>query len=101
VKALDIEEVVIAPRSPWQTPYAERAAGTLRRECLDHVIVLGETHLRRILRRYVRCYHESRTHLSLDKDAPEPRSVQPPEMGRVIEIAEVGGLHHRYERRAA
>ena len=64
-------------------------------------VVLGETHLRRIVRRYVNYYHAARTHLALDKDAPEPRSVQPPERGRVIEIPEVGGLHHRYERRAA
>jgi len=64
-------------------------------------VVLGETHLRRIVRHYVNYYHRARTHLALDKDAPEPRSVQPPERGRVIEIPEVGGLHHRYERRAA
>ena len=87
--------------SPWQTPYVERVIGTLRRECLDHVVVLGEAHLRRIVRRYVSYYHGARTHLALEKDAPEPRSVQPPEQGRVIEIPEVGGLHHRYERRAA
>ena len=101
VKALDIEEVVIAPRSHWQNPYAERVVGTLRRECLDHVIVLNETHLRRIVCRYVDYYHRARTHMAFDKDAPEPRSVQPPDRGRVIEIPEVGGLHHRYERRAA
>jgi putative transposase len=101
VKALEIEEVVIAPRSPWQSPYVERVIGTLRRECLDHVVVLGETHLGQIVRRYVSCYHGSRTHLALDKDAPEPRAAQPPVQGRVIEIPEVGGLHHRYERRAA
>lgn len=75
--------------------------GTLRRECLDHVVVLSETHLRRIVRRYVKYYHGARTHLALDKDAPEPRPVQPPDMGTVIEIPEVGGLHHRCERRAA
>jgi transposase InsO family protein len=101
VKAMDIEEVVIAPQSPWQNPYAERVIGTLRRECLDHVVVLGETHLRQIVRRYLNYYHGARTHLALEKDAPDPRSVQPPEQGRVIEISEVGGLHHRYERRAA
>ena len=83
------------------TEWPERVIGTLRRECLDHVVVLGERHLRRIVRRYVRYYHGARTHLALGKDAPEPRSVQPPEEGRVIEISEVGGLHHRYERRAA
>ena len=101
VAAMDIEEVVIAPRSPWQNPYAERVIGTLRRECLDHVLVLGEAHLRRIVGRYVRHYHGTRTHLALEKDAPVPRSVQPPENGRVVAISEVGGLHHRYERRAA
>jgi len=101
VKALDIEEVVITPQSPWQNPYAERLIGTLRRECLDHVLVLGEAHLRRIVRRYVNYYHGARTHLALDKDAPEPRPAQLPERGTVIEIPEVGGLHHRYERRAA
>ena len=101
VKALDIEEVVIAPHSPWQTPYVERVIGSLRRECLDHVIVLGERHLRRIVRRYLRYYHGTRTHLALGKDAPAPRAVQPPETGMVSEISEAGGLHHRYERRAA
>jgi len=101
VKALDIEEVVIAPHSPWQSPYVERVIGTLRREVLDHVVVLGEAHLRRIVRSYVSYYHGARTPLALEKDAPEPRCVQPPKEGRVIEISEVGGLHHRYERRAA
>jgi len=101
VKALGIEEVVIAPRSPWQNPYSERVIGSLRRECLDYVVVLGERHLRRIMRLYVSYYHGARTHLALEKDTPEPRSVQPPQMGKVIEIPEVGGLHHRYERRAA
>ncbi len=101
VKALEIEEIVIAPRSPWQTPYVERVIGTLRRECLDHVLILGEAHLRRIIRQFLSYYHGARTHLALDKDAPETRAVQPPESGGVIEIPEVGGLHHRYERRAA
>jgi transposase InsO family protein len=101
VKALHIEEVVTAPRSPWQSPYVERVIGTQRRECFDHVIVIGETHLRRIVRRYLNYYHRSWTHLALEKDLPEPRPVQPAEMGSVIEIPEAGGLHHRYERRAA
>ena len=101
VKALDIEEVVTASRSPWQTPYVERVIGTLRRECLDHVVVLGDAHLRRIIRRFLSYYHGARTHLALDKDAPEPRSVQTAELGPVIEFPEVGGLHHRYERQAA
>jgi transposase InsO family protein len=101
VKALDIEEIVTAPRSPWQSPYMERVIETLRRECLDHVVVLGEAHLRYIIRRFLSYYHQSRTHLALDKDAPEPRAVQAAEHGPVIEFPEVGGLHHRYERRAA
>ncbi|HEX5083080.1 MAG TPA: integrase core domain-containing protein [Blastocatellia bacterium] len=101
VAGMRIEEVMTAPHSPWQSPYVERLIGSIRRECLDQVIVLGENHLRRILRSYIAYYHRSRTHLSLCKDAPEPRAKQPPECGPVIEIAEVGGLHHRYERRAA
>jgi putative transposase len=101
VKALGIEEVVIAPHSPWQNPYVERVIRTLRGECLDHVVVLGEAHLRRIVRSYVAYYHRARTHLALHKDAPEPRTAQPPEKGRVVDIPEVGGLHHRYERRVA
>ena len=101
VKALDIEEVVIAPQSPWQNPYAERVIGTPRRECLDHVVVLGESHLRQIIRQFCAYCHGARTHLALDKDAPEPRFIRPPERGDVIEIPEVGGLHHRHERLAA
>jgi hypothetical protein len=101
VAGMRIEEMMTAPHSPWQSPYVERLIGSIRRECLDHVIVLGENHLRRIMRSYIAYYHGSRTHLSLCKDAPEPRAKQPPDCGPVIEIAEVGGLHHRYERRAA
>jgi transposase InsO family protein len=101
VHNMGIKEVLIAPRSPWQSPFVERLIGSIRRECLDHVIILNEGHLRRILSRYFAYYHRSRTHLSLEMDCPEPRAVQPPEMGDVIERSEVGGLHHRYERRAA
>ena len=101
VAGMGIEEVIIAYRSPWQNPFVERLIGSIRRECLDHVIVLGEMHLRRVLGEYFRYYHRSRTHLSLDKDCPEPRAVQPPGLGEVVEFPEVGGLHHRYERRAA
>ena len=90
-----------APRSPWQNPYVERVIGSIRRECLDHVIILDERHLRRVLRAYLRYYHGSRTHLALGKDAPEPRKVEPPDMGRIVAFPEVGGLHHRYTRRAA
>jgi transposase InsO family protein len=100
-KAMGIHEVLTAPRSPWQNPYAERLIGSIRRECLDHVIVLNQGSLRRILKSYLQYYGKSRTHLSLAKDAPDERVVQPPDLGPVIELAEVGGLHHRYERRAA
>jgi len=75
--------------------------GTIRRECLDHVIVFHEGALRRTLNSYFNYYERSRTHLSLDKDAPIPRRVQPPELGNVVELPEVGELHHRYERRGA
>jgi transposase InsO family protein len=101
VKGLGINEVQTAPHRPWQNPFAERLVGSIRRECLDHVVVLGERHLRRTLTRYFAYYHEARTHLSLDKDAPDVRSVELPEAGRIVEIPEVGGLHHRYVRRAA
>ena len=82
VTRMGIEEVITAPRSPWQNPYCERMIGSIRRECLDHVIVLGQMHLRRILKSYFAYYHRSRTHLSLGKDAPEPRDVQPPDSPR-------------------
>ena len=101
VAGLGVDEVRTAPRSPWQNPYVERVMGSIRRECLDHVIVLDERHLRRILREYVDYYHSCRTHLSLQKDAPEPRPVQPPSMGRVTVVPKVGGLHHYYARLAA
>ena len=101
IRGLSLEEVLSAPASPWQRAYVERLIGSIRRDCLDHVIVLGEAHLRKILKSYLKYYHHSRTHLGLDKDAPEPRAVQPPEMGKIIALPEVGGLHHRYERRAA
>jgi putative transposase len=101
VAGMRIEEVMTAPQSPWQSPYVERLIGSIRRECLNHVIVFNETHLRGILKSYIEYYHRSRTHLSLAKDAPVPRAKHPPDLGAVIEIAEVGGLHHRYERRAA
>ncbi len=100
IKHLGIEEIVIAYRSPWQNPHVERLIGSIRRECLDHVIVLNEAHLRRILAGYFEYYHESRTHLSLDRNAPIPREVEPPSHGRVIAIPQVGGLHHRYTRAA-
>jgi putative transposase len=98
---MGIQEVLSAPRVPWQRAYVERVIGTIRRECLDHVIVFNEASLRRTLSSYFSYYHRSRTHLSLDKDAAESRPVQPPELGNIVAIPEVGGLHHRYERRAA
>lgn len=100
IKHLGIEEVVIAYRSPWQNPYVERLIGSVRRECLHHVIVLNEAHLIRILRDYFLYCHEARSHLSLDWNAPIPREVEPPSHGRVIAIPQVGGLHHRYTRAA-
>ena len=89
-----IQEVLSAPRSPWQRAYVERAIGTIRRECLDHVIVFNEASLYRHVKSFVTYYHESRTHLSLGKDSPESR-------GRIVAIPQIGGLHRRYERRAA
>jgi hypothetical protein len=100
-RAMGIEEVLTAPRSPWQNPYVERIVGSIRRDCLDHVIIFNETHLRRVLSCYFRYYHRSRTHLSPNKDCPDPRSIQPPSAGKIVAFPEVGGLHHRYERRAA
>src|SRR5438094_654400 len=84
VQALGIREVKAAPRSPWQNPYVERLIGTLRRECLDHVVVLNETHLRRLLRDYLIYYHSARTHLSLGNDSPEPRPVEHLDQGRIV-----------------
>ena len=101
VEGLGVEQVRTAPRSPWQNPFVERVIGTIRRDCLDHVIVLNERHLRRILREYVDYYHSCRTHLSLEKDAPEPRLVESPGMGIVTAVPKVGGLHHYYTRLAA
>ena len=101
VEAMGIEEVVTAPRSPWQNPFVERIIGSIRRECLNHVIIFDERHLRRVLSSYFQYYHKSRTHLSLDKDCPETRPIHPPTAGKIIAFPEVGGLHHRYERRAA
>jgi putative transposase len=101
VSGMDIKQILTAPQSPWQSPFVERLIGSIRRDCLDHVIVLGEKHLRNILSSYLDYYHRSRTHLSLQKDAPETRSIQLPELGEVVCFPQVGGLHHRYERRAA
>jgi putative transposase len=101
VRAMGMSEVLSTPGSPWQRAYIERVIGTIRRECLDHVIVFSGRSLRHYLSRFLDYYHQSRTHLGLHKDAPEPRPVQGPGAGRVVAFPEVGGLHHRYERRAA
>jgi putative transposase len=95
VKGMGIEEVLTAPRSPWQNPFVERLIGSIRRECLNHVLVLGERHLRRILTRYFAYYHQVRTHLALDKDAPDLRPIERPATGKIVPLPEVGGLHHR------
>jgi transposase InsO family protein len=96
---MGIEEVKIAPRSPWQNPYYERVIGNIRRDALAHVIVRNEQHLRRVLRSYVNYYHHWRTHRSLKMDTPKPRATQPRELGLARKVPEVGGLHHHYERR--
>jgi transposase InsO family protein len=98
---MGIKEVVTAPRSPWQNPYVERLIGSIRRECLDHIIIFNEHHLRAVLSRYFQYHHKTRTHLSLNEDCPETRPIHPPTAGKIIAFPEVGGLHHRYERRAA
>src|SRR6202171_375094 len=100
VRDMGICEVLSTPRSPWQRSYVERVIGSIRRECLDHVIVFRENSLRRTLNSYFDYYHRSRTYLSLGKDSPEPRAIQPPGIGSVVALPQVGGLHHRYERRA-
>jgi len=101
VKAVGIKQVLSAPRSPWQRAYVERMIGSIRRECLDHIIVFHEQSLRRTLTAYSSYYHQWRTHPSLDKDAPQSRRRQMPGEGPVIETADLGGLHHHYECRAA
>jgi transposase InsO family protein len=100
VKRLGLEQFRIAPRSPWQDGYAERFVGTLRRELLDHVIVLGERHLLGLVRQHARYYNEDRPHMALDRDAPIDRPVEPKARGRVVALPRVGGLHHRYSRAA-
>jgi transposase InsO family protein len=99
LSGMGIQDVVTACQSPWQNAYVERLIGSLRRECLDHVIILSAAGMRRVLAAYVAYYHESRTHLALDKDTPQVRSVMA--AGHIVAIPQVGGLHHRYERRAA
>jgi len=98
VAGMGIEESITAPQSPWQSPYAERVIGSIRRKCLDHVIILGEQHLRSILKDYIHYYNESRPHLSLERNAPIQRQIEPPSRGPVVAIPQVGGLHHLYAR---
>jgi hypothetical protein len=100
VDAMGITEVVTAPHSPWQSAYVERVIGSIRRECLDHIVIFNERHLRRVLSSYVDYYHRTRTHLSLDKDCPDSRPIMSPRIGRVVAIPQVNGMHHRYERLA-
>ncbi len=100
VRCMGIEEVLIAPRSPWQNPFIERLIGSIRRECLDHVLVINEGHLLRVLREYFAYYHDSRPHQSLEGNAPRPREIEPPSQGRIVAESQVGGLHHRYRRAA-
>src|SRR5262249_57609341 len=92
LKGMGILEVLIAPRAPWQNPFAERVIGSIRRECLDHVIVFSERHLRRLLRRYLAYYNAARPHQSLHTDSPHAREVQPPASGRFVATPQVGGL---------
>ena len=99
LRSLSMKEVISGFQSPWQNAYVERLIGSIRRECLDHVVVLSQGHLRRLLKSYMGYYHRSRTHLGLGKDAPEPREIM--RQGEIIAIPQVGGLHHRYERRVA
>jgi transposase InsO family protein len=99
--AIGMHEVRTAPRSPWQHAYVERLIGSIRRECLDHVIIVNAAGLCRGLAACIEYYNASRTHLAFEKDAPLRRSIAPPTRGHVVAISHVGGLHHRYERRAA
>ena len=101
VRGLSIEQVIIARRSPWQNPYGERVIGSIRRECLDNIIVLNKRHLNETLASYFDYYHRWCTHLSLNMDAQEHRAVQPPGLGKVVEFPDIGGLQRHYDRRAA
>jgi len=101
VSGMAITEIVSSPASPWQNPFVERLIGSIRRECLDHLIILNAAHLRCVLTSYFRYYHQTRTHLGLKKDAPDSRPFSGTSVGRIVALPEVGGLHHRYERRAA
>ena len=101
VNGMGIQQKLISPRAPWQNPYVERLVGSIRRECLDRVIVFNERQLRQILASYFEYYHKVRPHRSLEHDSPVPRPIESPNCGKVIELPLVGGLHHHYLRQAA
>jgi len=101
VEALGLEQKLIAPRSPWQNPMVERIIGSIRRECLDHVIVFSGQHLRQVLSDYLAYSHQDRSHRSLDQDCPFSRPLEPPDQGDIIALPRLGGLLHRYTRQAA
>ncbi len=96
LEVMGIQDVRTAYRSPWQNAYVERVIGSIRRECLNHIIVLNEDHLRSVLAEYIDYYNNVRPHLSMDRNAPIPRDVDPPERGEVLSTPYLGGLHHRY-----
>jgi len=100
-RALGLQQKLIAARSPWQNPSVERIVGSIRRECLDHVIVLHAQHLQRVLADLLDYFHRHRTHRALDQDCPHPRPTEPPERGKIVVLPLLGGLHRRYTRRAA
>ena len=100
VRGMGIEEIRITPHSPWQNAFVERLIGSIRRECLNHVLVINEAHLLRVLREYFAYYHDSRPHQSLDGNAPRPREIELPSRGKIVAEPQVGGLHHRYRRAA-
>jgi transposase InsO family protein len=96
LRAMGIRDRPTAPRSPWQNGYCERLIGSIRRDCLDHVVVFGEQHLRHLLRSYANYYNQTRTHLSLDKDSPVTRPIET--VSRILPVPVLGGLHHQYVR---
>jgi hypothetical protein len=102
IAAMNTQAVRTAPRSPWQNASAERVVGSIRRACLDHIIAINETGLRRVLTRYIAYYMESRTHLALDREGRAGHTTSPPaSAGQIVVTPQVGGLHHRYDRVAA
>ena len=96
LRSMGIRDRPTSPRSPWQNSYCERLIGSIRRDCLDHVVVFGERHLRHLLRSYANYYNQNRTHLSLNKDTPASRAIQT--VGSILSLPILGGLHHQYVR---